>query len=278
MCLLAIILTFFVLAISSALLPKERLLTQYYFKGNESITCKDITEELALQKILNCLVQEFKSSFWYCNINEALMINGEDYECSKIKDKIAIDQQPFLKKKDIEVLDNHHKFEILFKNNISIINGNEFTVPNSLDFGQEIEYKIILLLSNSTIQIFPLILKDICYDQKVAITYLYNYFNTSLKSVMVPTMIISISCAILIIVVYLSLAKLRTMYFVIFHCMSYITHQVLYIHNYKYYTEPKLELSQAIFFLLQAVFIMSAYCWINVFSYQIWTALTRSVV
>ena len=256
-------------------MAKKHLLTQYYLKEYELIICED-EEPAELKNMLNCLVdQKLKSNFWYCNINETLMINGEDYECSETN--TTIEEQPYLGKEDMKELKNYHKLEIILKNNVSIININEHTFNASLCLDQEIEYNIILLLPNYTIKIYTPMLKDDCYNQKVAIALFHHFYNSTLISVMVPTMIISICCAFLIIIVYLSQSKLRTMYFVICHCTSYITHQILYINNYKYYTKKSLVLSQAIFFILQAAFIMSAYCWINVFSYQLWTALTRSV-
>lgn len=240
----------------------SNLLDEFYIKEHALIPCNILKGDITAKAILDCIVEKINGSLSYCEVNERLL---------KIEGNYQFDQQPYLKDEEQKELENSSSIDILVK--INLIDGKLNLI--------ETKYYICVLLPNSTVKLYPLIHKDICYDQKQTLNLLYKIYNTSLKSIMKPTMITSIIFAAFIIIIYLSLPKLRNLYLgkcVICHCFSFIAYQLLFINNFRLFTANSINLTEVILVVLQDVFRMSSYCWMNVMSFQACSALIRSVL
>lgn len=252
------------------------LLTKYYLKGHELISCKNNTAEPdEMTKMLICLQQEFKLKVSSCNINETMMINRDDYECSSMK--IKFDQEPYLKLEDIKELEKYPKVEMKLKNMVNVINIYDSIKNGSLgSLDKQKIYHYITLLPNSTLKLYPLELKDVCYDQQKALNFISLCSATIIENIMLPSIIASISCTILIIIIYLTSKKLRAMYFFICHSLSFILYQLFV--SYNFILIPNLIFVNSIkvyLYVAEDAALMSSNCWINALSFQIWSASIR---
>ena len=238
----------------------EPFLQEYYLKDYQMINCQNQTK---IENFIDlCLSKTFdKINIFKCKINEIILRNEANNNLKCSNNTLNYEKQPYFKKDEQEQFENSTKFVMLVHN---------VGHPDLYYFGY--------ILSNYTIKLFAPKKKDICYEQKVKLNALYVIYNTKLKWIMIPTMLTSIMFATLIIVVYLSLRKLRTLYFgkcVICHCLAFVISQLLYIKNYKYFTADIITNAQELCLIFQASFRMCSYCWINVLSYNTFITLTR---
>lgn len=261
------------------------LLQEYYLKDPNYINCTE-TKQNNISAILDCLVSQnvIRGNAWYCNSNETVMRKSHNYECAL--SSIKLESQPFFEPDYQEKLKNSAKFEFVV--------GNDITVHGGQRYGEELydrhhshqtmdlEFKICFYnASHKVLEVYSAHKKDICYQQKVALNAVYLFYDNTFFWMFIPTLIISILFTALTIAVYLYHEKWRSMYFgkcVICHSLSYMVHQLLYVHNYKYFTKKSITCFEGTLLVFQMAFQLSSYCWMSVLTYQTYISLKKFVV
>lgn len=277
-----VLLEIFVLSVisvedSSIITP---LLHEYYLKEPRFFHCNGIEQRTA-SSLLECLSSNkvIGQNVWYCDINETLMrTNSIDYTC--ITSSLRIENQPFFEPECQEKLEDSDKLEMLKGSDITVSGGQIYgdELPN-YQLKSELEYLICFYnMSLQRLEVYSAHKKDICYEQKVALNLVYHFYDNTFFWIFIPTLIISILFTALIIGVYLYHEKLRSLYFgkcVICHSLSYMLHQLLYVHNYDYFTNKTVTCFEGTLLVLQMAFQFSSNCWMSVLTFETYSSLRK---
>ena len=219
------------------------LLDTHYLKNEEDYVCthdadlfgENDSEEKAIRIIRQCFVKLFKSNFFYCEFDELIVTNGEEFKC----DERPINLEKQLHLDDRDILANSTFLSIIAGQDAKLENG----FNQSVYFGgiQEIRPKYFICVLDAFYNEFAVysLLTLECHKQvEVMISFGEHFllnndtFSVLEFRIIVPIMALSVCCISIVLVLYLFKKKLRSTYFgkcVIVYALMSILSQLTFI-------------------------------------------------